>query len=214
MVSIQAKVLARLTRPNRTGVVTPKDFLDLGNRDAVDQAMHRLVRKGALTRLGRGVYHFPRQNTRLGLLVPPDPDDIAGALARQLGARIAPSGGLAANQLGLSTQVPASMVYHTDGRGRTLQVGKMQVQLKHVPPKEMPSGSPTSAAVFQALRFIGPAGVDDDVVAKLRARLTPAQRRALARDAKYAAGWMMEVARKVADTAGGNEANKKGEKHG
>jgi len=214
MVSIQDKMLARLKRPSRSGVVTPKDFLDLGTRDAVDQAMHRLVREGSLVRLGRGVYYFPRQNATLGVSVPPDPDDIAGALARQLGARITPSGGLAANQLGLSTQVPSLLVYHTDGRSRVLHVGKMQIRLKHVSPKELPAGSPISAAVFQALRFIGPAGVDDDVVAKLRARLTPAQRHALARDAKYAADWMMQVARKVADTDGDDEANRKGSTHG
>ena len=35
-------------------VVTPKDLLDLASRDAVDQALTRLVRQGALQRIGRG----------------------------------------------------------------------------------------------------------------------------------------------------------------
>lgn len=204
MVSVQDKLVTRLKRLCRGKVVTPKDFLDLGTRDATDQAIHRLVKTGLLIRLGRGLYHFPRENARLGLTPPPAPDDIAAALGRQLGSRVTPSGALAANQLGLSTQVPTLLVYHTDGRSRSLRVGKLQLRFKHVAPKELPAGSPTSAAVFQALRFIGRDAVDRRVVATLRSRLTPVQRRTLARDAKYAADWMMDVARRVAanDEAG------------
>lgn len=210
MASVQDNVATRLKRLGRGAVVTPKDFLDLGTRDATDQAMHRLVRAGVLIRLGRGLYHFPRDNTRLGLTPPPDPDDIAAALGRQLGSRVAPSGALAANRLGLSTQVPTLLVYHTDGRSRALRVGKMQIRLKHVAPKELPAGSPVSAAVFQALRFIGRDAVDDGIVRTLRSRLTLAQRRTLVRDAKYAADWMMDVARRVAakdDSGKGGDGN-------
>ncbi|MDE0436651.1 MAG: DUF6088 family protein, partial [Bryobacterales bacterium] len=41
-------------------VCTPKDFLDLGSREAVDQALSRLVRAGRLRRAGRGLYDLPR----------------------------------------------------------------------------------------------------------------------------------------------------------
>ncbi|PCI11616.1 hypothetical protein COB72_00260 [bacterium] len=39
-------------------IVTPKDFLDLMSRDAVDQALTRLVQKGVIDR-GCGLYHMP-----------------------------------------------------------------------------------------------------------------------------------------------------------
>ena len=53
------------------------DFLDLGGRAAVDQALSRLVRGGRIARVGRGLYYVTRHNPRLGITVLPDADDIA-----------------------------------------------------------------------------------------------------------------------------------------
>src|SRR3954467_8197709 len=103
-------------------VFTPKDFLDLASRDATDQALSRLVRQGLLQRLGRGLYYSPRRNDALGVDVPPDLDEIADAVGRQTGSRLAPSGAVAANRLGLSTQLPAKPVYFSDGRTRQVRV--------------------------------------------------------------------------------------------
>jgi len=211
MNSIQDKVVTRLQRLGRGKVVTPKDFLDLGSRDATDQALHRLVRSGTLVRVGRGLYHFPRVNGRLGITVPPDLDDMADALGRQVGSRVAPSGAVAANRLGLSTQIPAVPVYLTDGRSRKVRVGKLQIQLKHVAPKQLPPGSPVSTAVFQALQFLGRDAVDDHIVALLRDRLTPAQRHTLLRDARYASDWMATIARRIAAS---DQISDPGDPHG
>ncbi len=77
--------------------------------------------------MAAGLYYFPRKNERMGIPLSPDTDEIAAALARQTGTRIAPSGATAANRLGLSTQVPAKAVYLTDGRTRRVRVGNMDL---------------------------------------------------------------------------------------
>src|SRR5947209_45636 len=148
--SIQDTLGAHLGRHRRGKVFTPKDFLDIGSGQAVDQALSRLTRANAIQRLGRGLYYYPKINKRLRIAIPPDVDEIANALARQTGSRIAPSGATAANRLGLSTQVPAKPVYLTDGRSRQVRVGNFVVVIKHVPPKELPVGNGTSATVLQA----------------------------------------------------------------
>ena len=61
-------------------------------------------------------------NERLGIPLGPDFDEIAEALARQTGSKVVPSGAVAANRLGLSTQVPAKPVYLTDGRTREVRI--------------------------------------------------------------------------------------------
>lgn len=121
--TIQDDILDRIRGNDRGKVFTPKDFLDLGSRDAADQSLSRLVRSGEIERLGRGLYHYPRVNERLGIPIGPDPDEIAEALGRQTGSRVLPSGAVAANRLGLSTQVPAKPVYLTDGRTRQVRIG-------------------------------------------------------------------------------------------
>ncbi len=198
MNSIQDQVLASIRRRGRGKVHTAKDFLDLGSRDAVDQALSRLARASDLQRLGRGLYHYPRRNRRLGIQIPPDPDEVAAAIARQTGTRIAPSGAMAANRLGLTTQVPARPVYLTDGRSRQVHIGDLVYTFKHTAPKDLPAASPASAMVFQALRHVGREAVDDEVISRLRRRLSTRQRKDLRRDARYATDWIAEVVRELA----------------
>lgn len=204
MISIQDKILSRIQRQGRGGVVTPKDFLDLAGRDAVDQVLSRLSRAGEIDRLGRGLYHYPRVNELLRIPLAPDADEIAAALGRQTGSRVAPSGAVAANRLGLSTQVPAKHVYLSDGRARRVTVGGLEFQIRHVAPKDLPPGGRTSAMVFQALRYLGRDAVDDRVVGHLRSVLGERERRALLRDARYATDWIAAAVREVA--AGGAES--------
>src|SRR5262245_24533067 len=108
-----AEILRRMRGSDRGKVFTSKDFLDAGSREALDQALSRLLRTGAIQRLGRRLYCYPQKNPRLGIPVSPDPDEIAQPLARQTGSRIVPSGAVAANRLGLSMQVPAKPTYLT-----------------------------------------------------------------------------------------------------
>ena len=92
MSTIQDDILDRIRGQGRGKVFTPKDFLDLGSRDAADQSLSRLVKGGEIQRLGRGLYHYPRVNERLGIPLGPDLDEIAEALARQTGSRVFPPG--------------------------------------------------------------------------------------------------------------------------
>jgi Family of unknown function (DUF6088) len=111
---------------------------------------------------------------------------------------VVPSGAVAANRQGLSTQVPAKPVYLSDGRTRQVMIGKISIQIRHAPPKELPVGSRTSAMVFQALRHLGQTAVDDKVIGLLRRALSPEQRRRLLQDARYTTDWIAAVVRKIA----------------
>jgi hypothetical protein len=135
----------------------------------------------------------------LGIELAPDVDEIAQALARKTGSRVVPSGGVAANWLGLTTQVPARPVYLTDGRTREVRVGKLVVVLKHSPPKDLPLGSPTSAMVFQALRHLGKEAITDETITQLRSRLSPQELKRLARDAHHVTDWIAEAVRRISN---------------
>ena len=198
MSSLPTDILHRIRTSGRGAVFASKDFLDLGTREAVDQALSRLARVGDIKRLGRGLYHWPQRNEALGIELAPDADQVAQALARRTGHRIVPSGAVAANVLGLSTQVPAKLVYLTDGRSRQLRIGNRTFFLQHAAPKDLPPGNPASALVIQALRFLGEQAVDAETIRRLRRRLSAGERRQLLQDARYTTEWIAEVARQVA----------------
>lgn len=197
MDTIRQTIMKHIRTDVDSEVFTPKDFLDAGSRYATDQALCRLVRSGDIQRLGRGLYYYPRVNRRLGIPVPPDVDQIAQAIGRRTGSRMVPSGAVAANIFGLSTQVPAKYLYLSDGRSRRLRIGNIDIQIKHVTPKELPGGGQTSAMVFQALRYLGKQAIDERVIARLRKILPARQKRELKQDARYTTDWIADVIRRI-----------------
>ena len=109
--TVENKVLSRIRRLGPGKVHTSKDFLSLGSRAAVDQVLSRLAARKTIKRLGRGLYSLPRINPTLGIEAAPEVEEVARTLARKTGSRVIASGAVAANRLGLSTQVPAKPVY-------------------------------------------------------------------------------------------------------
>ncbi len=195
--SIEYATLSRIYGRGRGAVFTPKDFLDLGSRRAVDIALHRLTKQGTIRRIARGLYDYPKTSELIGVLAPTT-EAIAKALAGPEALRLQPTGGYAANLLGLSEQVPARIVYLTDASSRIVRVGRQTIALKQTTPRNMKLHNRVSGLVVQALRYFGRQHVGPEQIAILRRRLTAEQRRELAADAKWAPSWVAEVMRAVA----------------
>ena len=198
MQSIVDKVLKRIRHKDAQFSFTAKDFLDLGSRGSVDMALSALTKQDKIRRISRGLYDYPKHSKLLGGVLAPNFDQVAHAIARKYGIRIQPSGARAANQLGLSEQVPAKIVYLTDGQSRTIRVGSQTITFKQTSPKELLPNEKT-ASVVHALRFLGKEAVTDEVVHKLRKILSPTDRKRLLKGAKYAASWVPEVVRRIAE---------------
>lgn len=201
--SMDAKVLRRLRSRGSGAVAASTEFLDLGNRASVDQALSRLVRRGELRRVSRGVYGYPERSRLIGELAP-RPELVAQALARRGCQRLLVSGAYAANLLGLSEQVPARIEYLTDGPSQTVLIRNLAVKLKQTTPRRLAVADRISGTVAEALRFLRQSQVDDSVVARLRARLSGSERRQLVKDIPLVPAWIGEVFRKVGEGGGVN----------
>ena len=183
-------------------VCTPKDFLDLGSRGAIDQALSRLVKAGQLRRVGHGLYDKPRISSVLNRPAPAELDAAIAALARRDGVRVMPDGLVAANQLGLTNAVPAQVSYVTDGHSRTLEIDGRTVRFRHAGPRVMQWAGRPAAPVVQALRWLGPrAAADGRVVATLRSRLPDEVKLDLLRHGRDLPGWALPLARSIASDA-------------
>jgi hypothetical protein len=202
MRDLKGRIVARIRAKGRGRVYINKDFLDLGSRAAVDQALSRLVKTGVIRRIDRGIFDYPRTNPRLGLQLSPDADLAAQAVARRRGGHFQPSGAAAANALGLSTQVPGRNVYLTDTSSGQVRLGKRTLIAKHVSPKRLASGDKATGPVLQALYFIGKDGLTDDVVSRLRSTLSDKDRKKLLLQSRYAVGWLSDAVKKIARDKG------------
>lgn len=182
-------ILHRVRGHGRGFVFSARDFLHVGTRAAVDQALARMARGGQIRRIDRGLYDLPRVHPQVGPLWP-SADVVARAVARQTDSHVKAAGALAANALGLTTQVPAHAVYLTDGPSRTVQVGRLRVMLRHAGRADMLLPDTTAGLVIVALRHLGRNGVSSDVLDRLSAKLDDADKDQLRRVRRRLPGWL------------------------
>lgn len=186
------------------------DFLDLGSRDAVDKALQRLVRAGQLRRVDRGLYDTPRTNTLTKRPAVADYRQIIDALARRDQVRMLVDGLTAANDLGLTTAVPAHVVIHTDARRRTIRLDNLVIEFKQTAPSKLYWAGRPAMRIVQALRWLKDTlPTDRDrVLAQLSAILNDRRhRKTLQDDLRAGIGtlpaWMQAIVRELlnADTS-------------
>jgi len=190
----QDRIHNRIKGKGRGAVFAPKNFLDLGSRAAVDQSLSRLVKRGVIKRLRRGIYSFPKSHPRLGELSP-KAEDVARAAVGD-SAQLHMSGATAVNVLGLSTQVPAKTVFLSDRAVRDIPIGNQVVQIKQVGARSLVGSNRPCGPVLQALRYLGADRVDHRVVAVLQSRLPHSVkqdlRRCFRQNRHLVADWMQQ----------------------
>jgi hypothetical protein len=199
--SVASKVFSTIAGHGRGWVFTPVHLQALGTRTAVSTALKRLKADGTIRQLTVGLYDYPRHDKQFGVLSP-SVDTIATALKFRYAARLQPSGGYAANILGLTTQVPMKVVFLTDGPSRKILIGKLVITLKKTTARNMATAGRISGTVIQALRWLGSRHVDDDIVVKLQQRLDAKAKRQLIKDIGYAPIWIADIIRRVAAQKG------------
>ena len=133
--------------------LSARELLHLGERAAVDQALSRLVRRGELMRVKRGLFAQPVK-TRFGSRAP-SVEAVVEHIAKSTGERVSQSGASAANLLGISTQNPSRQVFWTSGPSRHLKLGAQSVELKHVPSWQLRAPNSRAGHAFRALAYFG-----------------------------------------------------------
>lgn len=169
------------------GLVSPKEFLHLASRAAVDQALARLSREGKLLRVARGAYTLPVTG-RFGSR-PPSTEAVVKAIESAQGEIIVPGGAAEANALGLTTQVPIREVFLTSGPSRKLHLGKSTVELKHGNPRQLALGKRPAGKALRAISWLGPEH-GPLALAALNAKLPPEEWAALYAARAAMPGWM------------------------
>jgi len=188
MQSVVNKIMVQIQQNGPGYIFTPKDFLDFGTRQAIDTALCRLAAQGDIRRLARGLYDYPKKHALVGDLLP-SLDDVAKVIAKDNDSTIQISGARALYLLGLTTQVPAQAIYLTDGRSRDIKIGNTILKMRHASPKVMAGAGRKVGTILQAIRYLGRDHLDDDIINKIKCRLSKDDKQALKKIARYAPGW-------------------------
>lgn len=196
MQSIDDKILVKVKKAKRGSLFFTDDFLSFGTAKAVSKALERLVEKEEIVRVARGIYARLDFDSILGALLPTT-EDIAEAIRRRDKARIVPTGSLALNALGLSTQVPMNVVFYTDGSARKIVVGKRKIVFKKTTPKNLSTIGKISTLAIQALKEIGKDRASEEEIAIILDHLKEEEPYRLEHDIKLAPEWIRVILRKA-----------------
>lgn len=150
-------------------------FLKLGSRAAVDKTLSRLVGEGEIERLARGVFVRPKKSRFIGTVMP-EVLEVIKVIARNHGETIQVHGAEAARRFKLSTQMPTSPVFYTNGPSRSLRVGNMVVKLMHTTShRRLQFAGKKTGLALSALWYLGKENVTRNTVSHIKAGLSPTE---------------------------------------
>ena len=173
------------------------DFVDVSDKTNINAYLARLAEEGLIRRVMRGVYYKAEYNEMLGEYVTPAVDNVAQALARNFGWTIVPCGDVALNILGLSTQVPATYVYVSDGTYKEYTFDNITIQFKRTTNREVSKLSYKTALVIQALKALGKDRIDDSIITRLQSILVAEEKAIMLLEAKTATAWIYDYIKQI-----------------
>ena len=200
MQSVDEKVIAKIKKAKRGSLFFTEDFLSFGSAKTVAKALERMVEKEEVFRVARGIYARLEKDPILGL-IKPSTEAIAQAIAKRDKARIVPTGILALNALGLSTQVPMNVVYLTDGAKRKIDLGKRKILFKNTAPKNLSAIGKISSLVIQALKEIGKDNCTENEIQIILKQLAKEEPYRLEHDIRLAPEWIRVIMRQAINTS-------------
>ena len=183
----------RVELSERGTLFFPDSFSALGSSDAVRSALVRLCQNNILIRVAQGIYYYPRIDAKWGSgIIPPSIEEIARGIAMRDKVRIAPTGSYAMYQLGLSTQIPANVVFMTDGSQRRISIGKGRgIFFKHSSNMRVFAfQSQLMELIVAAMREIGQDNITDEQITIINTHLAQVDRDDYNHDIQLAPIWV------------------------
>src|SRR5258708_931048 len=168
--TVAEKILSEAKTLPEGALISAKEFLHLGSRAAVDQALRRLKGRNELMSIDRGVYVRPVK-TRFGTRAPAA-EKVVERFAATRAETVVAHGAAAANSLGLTTQVPTKLVYLTSGRNRKLKLGAQVIEMRHAPQWMLLPSHRAAGEAVRALEWIGERRAPEPL-AVLKQKLSP-----------------------------------------
>jgi predicted transcriptional regulator of viral defense system len=198
MQSIENKIENEIKKSKRGKIFFQDNFATFGTPGAIRLALSRIEKKGLLFRVAHGIYSYPRIN-RIEWIdekyILPSIDEIAHAIAKRDKIRIVPTASHALNVLGLSTQVPANVVYITDGTQRRIKVGKSRgILFKHTSnARNLAYKSELLMLIVLSLREIGEGKVTEEQLAIIKEHFSHISQKEFKTDIKLIPLWVRKL---------------------
>ena len=158
---ISKEVECRIDNMKDGSVFIFNDFIDLTNYENIKKIMQRLTNKGTIVKVLDGIYMKPKYSILLNEYLPCNIFELSECIARKFGWDIVPTGEVAINYFGLSTQLTQIYTYSSTGPYKKYNVDGKIISFKHSSTKKMFNMNKNVQYLIQAINFYGKDNFDD-----------------------------------------------------
>lgn len=169
-----------------------RDLMQKFTRQQADNLLSDLSAQGKIRRIACGMYDYPKYSEFLGKELSPDIDQVARAYARKFNWRIEISGDSALNYFGLSTQVPGTYIYLSDGTSKSYDIMGTTLKFKKSQLKNIGFKHSESSLIVQALNALGKEHITNSVIQKIREQIDPKKYEKILKDTQSSTVWIYE----------------------
>ena len=131
------------------------DFIDITNYENIKKIIQRMINKGIIIKILDGIYMKPKYSSLLNEYLPCNIFDLSECIARKFGWDIVPTGEVAINYFGLSTQLPQMYTYSSTGPYKKYNIDGKIINFKHSYTKKMFSMDKMVQYLIQAINYYG-----------------------------------------------------------
>ena len=168
---LKSLILQKIKKENLK-VFSCYDFIDIAPYKTINKSLERMEDSGEVKRIIQGVYCLCLFDDFLKLPILPSIDDVANCIARKHKWSICPSGNLALNLMGLSTQVPASYLYLSSGPYKNYVIYNNKVSFKRTMTKEIIDFSYKTLLLIQCIKALGKDNINKEIMNLLKSKLS------------------------------------------
>lgn len=189
----QDEIIRFVKQKGKGYAFSASDLPNYGSRTMVDKTLCVMVRGGKIRRVMRGVYDLPRYSNILKKEAPPDLEAVVNALARKFGWNLLPSDEGAVNGFGLSTQIPARMVYLSSGPSRIYKVGRHTIEFRHRCSRETDIPVKNARMVVRALKGLGKDYATREIVSNMASRYSDEEWIRICEASQRVSSWIKDL---------------------
>lgn len=187
------QLIIKRINTNNLSAFSCYDFTDLAPYKTISKCLERMEDNKEIIRIIEGIYSLNKYDKYLSLPILPSINDIALCLARKYKWTICPTGNTALNMMNISTQVPATYTFLSNGPYRTYSIYDIPVVFKRTMNREIANYSYKTLLLIQCIKILGKDGVLDAEINSLKQTLSKDEKKVALDETTSIQTWIRNI---------------------
>ena len=198
VICMYSKMIEKMIDDKKEGTLfIINDFKGVSSYETIKKVVQRLVLRGKLEKVIDGIYMKPGYSEKWNINVSCNIYELAECIARKNGWDIVPTGELAVNYFGLSTQLQAKYIYVSSGPYKSYQYGNNEISFKHTASRKLFNMSKMVQYLIQAINYYGKDNFNDEAISIINNNVSDELIDTALKEAVMVDAWIYEIIKRI-----------------